>query len=61
MRLILPEILEFILEIKLATKALYQPVIPLIRRDVLADGCQVNYRDGGSAFTQSAGGAYHQG
>ena len=57
---LLVELLHFVFEVELAAEAIQQAVVPLLRRQVLADCGQVEHGDGGARLPQPDGRADHQ-
>src|SRR5256714_1857113 len=55
-----PEVFQLVFEAELLSEPREQAVVPLLRREVLADGGQVEHGDSRAALAQTRGGANHQ-
>src|SRR6266516_8112679 len=58
---LLPEFLQLIFQVELASQLEKQTVIPLLGREVLADRCEVEGGDGNAFLPEASGGAVHEG
>jgi hypothetical protein len=56
-----PEVFQLVFEVELLADAAEQAVVPLLGREVLADGRQVEDGDGRARLAQARGRAHHQG
>jgi len=51
----IPEILQLVLQVQEAAEVAEEAVVPLLDGEVLADGCEIEDRDGGPCRAQASG------